>query len=198
MEIFNDCSCKMGDYIGTESCVDLGIEIGNDEKIGDGVGVGGDVTRQISSELKRKEKTKKNYPPPIPLLARTENLAAHMPWNLRRYYTDDGRLIIEREKVRHHEYFQAYRSGGRLTLWLVPLDDVVYPNQPPSPEADAVTDEKDGQDEVKDDPTVENDDDDDGKLVISGSPAGGACCNFSRDFETTSFYKVPSVRPVYI
>ena len=66
---------------------------------------------------------KREFPPPIPSLARTENLPSHMPWVLKRYYTSDGRLILREEKVRHHEYFRAHRSNGRLTLHLVPLDD---------------------------------------------------------------------------
>jgi TATA-binding protein-associated factor Taf7 len=48
-----------------------------------------------------------------------------MPWVLKRYYTNDGRLILRKEKVRHHEYFRAHRCNGRLTLHLVPLDDEV-------------------------------------------------------------------------
>ncbi|GMI82872.1 hypothetical protein HRI_001956500 [Hibiscus trionum] len=61
------------------------------------------------------------YPPPIPLLARTGNLPGHMPWILARYYSE-GRLVIKEEKVKHHEYFEAYRENGRLILDLVPLD----------------------------------------------------------------------------
>ncbi|KAJ9167061.1 hypothetical protein P3X46_021740 [Hevea brasiliensis] len=70
------------------------------------------------------------FPPPIPLLARTGNLPSHMPWVLRRFYTDDGRLILREERVKHHEYFQAHRCNGRLTLRLVPLDDEVHPPYP--------------------------------------------------------------------
>ncbi|XWS23849.1 hypothetical protein CRYUN_Cryun28dG0050400 [Craigia yunnanensis] len=62
------------------------------------------------------------YPPPIPLLARTGNLLGHMPWILARHYSN-GRLVLKEEKVKHHEYFEAYRENGRLILELVPLDD---------------------------------------------------------------------------
>ncbi|PQP94920.1 hypothetical protein Pyn_25715 [Prunus yedoensis var. nudiflora] len=62
---------------------------------------------------KMKMKDYLEVPPPIPLLARTENLPSHMPWILKRHYTTDGRLILTEEKVRHHEYFRAHRSNGR-------------------------------------------------------------------------------------
>lgn len=77
---------------------------------------------------KMKMKDYLEVPPPIPLLARTENLPSHMPWILKRHYTTDGRLILTEEKVRHHEYFRAHRSNGRLRLQLVLLDeDVLFP-----------------------------------------------------------------------
>ncbi|MED6151745.1 hypothetical protein PIB30_085375 [Stylosanthes scabra] len=69
------------------------------------------------------KKDKKVFPPPIRLLARTQNLASHMPWVLRRYHTSEGRLILKEEKVRHHEYFRVHRANGRLTLKLVLLDN---------------------------------------------------------------------------
>lgn len=93
-------------------------------------------TRQSEQKERMKEK---EYPPPIPLLARTENLHSHMPWVLKRTYTNDGRLIIQEERVRHHEYFRAHRRDGRLTLQLVPLDDEVFELEDESdaePEAD--------------------------------------------------------------
>ncbi|XWS21549.1 hypothetical protein CRYUN_Cryun30bG0063700 [Craigia yunnanensis] len=62
------------------------------------------------------------YPPPIPLLARTGNLPGHMPWILARHYSN-GRLILKEEKAGHQEYFEAYRENGRFILDLVPLDD---------------------------------------------------------------------------
>nr|KYP72499.1 hypothetical protein KK1_005089 [Cajanus cajan] len=79
----------------------------------------------IAKRNMQPKKEKKPFPPPIPLLVRTQNLASHMPWVLKRYYTSEGRLILKEEKVRHHEYFLAHRANGRLTLQLVnvPLDD---------------------------------------------------------------------------
>ncbi|RZB71483.1 hypothetical protein D0Y65_036112 [Glycine soja] len=72
------------------------------------------------NKIKAKSKTKtKMFPPYIPLLARTQNLASHMPWVLKRYYTNEGRLILKEEKMKHHEYFRAHRANGRLTLHLV-------------------------------------------------------------------------------
>lgn len=50
-------------------------------------------------------------------------LPSYVPSVLKREYTSDGRLLLKEEKVRRHEYFQAHRSNGRLTLKLVSLDD---------------------------------------------------------------------------
>lgn len=87
----------------------------------------------------RERRKEKEYPPPIPSLARTENLHSRMPWVLTRTYTADGRLILREEPVSHHEYFRAHRRDGRLTLQLVPLDDEVVfdlEDAEPEPEAD--------------------------------------------------------------
>ncbi|KAI5356033.1 Hypothetical predicted protein [Prunus dulcis] len=117
-----------GDYIGMQSCVD----VLTDEELGSGR-----LRHKPNRFSKREERSlrwvpkkmkMKDYmevPPPIPSLARTENLPSHMPWILKRHYTTDGRLILTEEKVRHHEYFRAHRSNGRLRLQLVPLDDDV-------------------------------------------------------------------------
>ena len=66
---------------------------------------------------KKQQKEKKEFPPPISLLGRTQSY-------LKRYYTVNGRLILMGE-VKHHKYFRAHRSNGRLTLQLLPLDDDV-------------------------------------------------------------------------
>ena len=114
------------DHIGNESCMDLQMECHIDHcdtsKSNDAPSSAiENQTKAKSSSSTKKEK--KVFPPPIPLLARTQNLASHMPWVLKRYYTSEGRLILKEEKVRHHEYFRAHRANGRLTLQLVPLDD---------------------------------------------------------------------------
>ncbi|KAI4307350.1 hypothetical protein L6164_030550 [Bauhinia variegata] len=118
-----------GDCIGTESCIDLE----NDKKFefdDTSSSAGKRVEGESSNSRRRKER--REFPPPIPLLARTENLHPHMPWILKRYYTNDGRLILTEEKVRHHEYFRAHRANGRLTLQLVPLDEDVFGTLPPN------------------------------------------------------------------
>ncbi|XP_065847507.1 protein FANTASTIC FOUR 1-like [Euphorbia lathyris] len=110
---FNLSSSPIGDYIGSESCLDLQKNV--------------DVSVIQSYVPRRENRVKsatKEYPPPIPLLARTGNLSSHMPWILRRYYTD-GRLILKAERVKHHEYFRAERSDGRLILQMIPLDHEV-------------------------------------------------------------------------
>ncbi|GFP79040.1 hypothetical protein PHJA_000047500 [Phtheirospermum japonicum] len=82
-----------------------------------------------------------------------------MPWVMKRYYSGDGRLVITEERVRHHEYFQVYRSNGRLVLNLVPLNDVVEEeeDQGQKEETEAIGingDEIDGADGEVSDPTV--------------------------------------------
>ncbi|XP_021648106.1 uncharacterized protein LOC110640884 isoform X2 [Hevea brasiliensis] len=117
------CSALIGDYIGVESCLDLKNNYDiftSSSKVENSQGFS-------QRRSKRDQRcAMKEFPPPMPSLARTGNLSSHMPWVLRRHYTEDGRLIIREERVKHHEYFQAHRCNGRLTLKLVPLDDEVY------------------------------------------------------------------------
>ncbi|EOA36454.1 hypothetical protein CARUB_v10011015mg [Capsella rubella] len=158
-------SSAVGDYIGTESCFDV---LSADE--------GSDVVSAASEPVKsrfryggrRREEREaraaaaREFPPPIPLLAQTGNLLPHMPWVLKRVVTSDGRLILREEKVRHHEYFRANRSNGRLTLHLVPLDDDVFelPQEPSHYQTDDDEDD-DGDDEDEDDEHECGDNDDD-------------------------------------
>ncbi|RDX81809.1 hypothetical protein CR513_37474, partial [Mucuna pruriens] len=113
------------DYIGSESCIDLQNpnDAVDDHDTSKYNYLGNEGEGKSNNNMKKKEN--KVFPPPIPLLARTQNLASHMPWVLKRYYTSEGRLILREEKVRHHEYFHAHRANGRLTLQLVnvPLHD---------------------------------------------------------------------------
>ncbi|KAI6687689.1 hypothetical protein NL676_024517 [Syzygium grande] len=117
----------IGDYIGVESCVVDYEEPPDPGAAAAAAGGGGDSLLPAEPERGRRRRWEpkgrsREYPPPIPLLARTGNLPSHMPWVLRRHYTSDGRLVLTEEKVRHHEYFRARRANGRLTLQLVPLD----------------------------------------------------------------------------
>ena len=116
-------SSLSGDHIGQESCADLWD---NEEELSSGNGGGGGVERRGRIGRSSEMKTKKEFPPPIPWLAQTENLLSHMPWVMKRYHTSDGRLIIREEKVKHHEYFRAHRANGRLTLHLIPMNDDFY------------------------------------------------------------------------
>ncbi|KAK7321149.1 hypothetical protein VNO77_31465 [Canavalia gladiata] len=109
-------------YTGTKSCIDLQNKNINHDHITSKSIDANVLENQVNDKNNIKKKEKKVFPPPIPLLARTQNLASHMPWVLKRYYTSEGRLILKEEKVRHHEYFQAHRANGRLTLQLVPFD----------------------------------------------------------------------------
>lgn len=137
----------MGDYIGMESCFDLNhnhdVHQTSPSSPHLHKDTGGSSYRGMRD---RRPRGKTEFPPPIPLLARTENLTSHMPWVLRRHYTTDGRLILTEERVKHHEYFRAHRSNGRLTLQLVPLeqnqDDDDFPFDP---------DEEENEDEAEED-----------------------------------------------
>lgn len=98
-----------GDFLGAESYLDFRADI---EDIGQCDGGG----------FKRKErvKVKRELPPPLPWLARTESFpTVQMPWVMRRSYTDDGRLIITEEKAERCQYFRVHRSGTRLRMDLV-------------------------------------------------------------------------------
>ncbi|GMH31608.1 hypothetical protein Nepgr_033452 [Nepenthes gracilis] len=115
-------SFKMDDVIGTES----GFHVGEALPTMKGVEKEVTATRERMSEglISVIAKVEEEYPPTMPLLAQTVNMAAHMPWKLHRHY-GDGKLRIEGERVKHHEYFEVCRDNGRLILNLVPLDYVV-------------------------------------------------------------------------
>ncbi|PON63489.1 The fantastic four family [Parasponia andersonii] len=165
-------SLIIGDYIGMESCVDV-LNDGDEyydhhcpEAVDQCDLFRGKPDQRLEMKMKKKKKKKKaSFPPPIPLLARTENLPCRMPWVLKRHYTSDGRLILTEEKVRHHEYFRAHRSNGRLTLQLVPLgdDDVVSGDD--TPLVDGV-DEDDSNNHA--DCSNNEEVDDDGEVNIDG------------------------------
>ncbi|GLT93857.1 hypothetical protein SLE2022_116280 [Rubroshorea leprosula] len=201
---------SLGDYIGMESCCDL-------KEVEESF-----LSSWACSERRgepdqyhqRRKTVKREFPPPIPLLSRTENLPSHMPWVLKRYYTSDGRLILREEKVRHHEFLRAHRSNGRLTLQLVPLDDnVLLP--PFAPEKienddeevhaetteyiDEVVNEK-KQESFHEEPmmmfehsTVEN-------SSTGLGTNGGKCFNFSKLVANSSCFlgiAVPAIRPIH-
>ncbi|KAJ0086351.1 hypothetical protein Patl1_08470 [Pistacia atlantica] len=117
-------SSAMDDLIGTESGVCMNsdeeqtLQVDKSEAI--------DHSHKFGKRRQRCSMSRE-YPPPIPLQARTGNLPGHMPWVLTRHYTD-GKLILKEERVMHHQYFEAYRENGRLILNLVFLDDTVTSN----------------------------------------------------------------------
>lgn len=144
-----------------------------------------------------------------------------MPWVLRRHYTGDGRLILTEEKVRHHEYFRAHRSNGRLTLHLVPLDGAVlgasladkeiienecnnvedhdnqeHNDQDQEDKDDGGDDvncgELDGGDEVEEEDQC-NHKNDNGNIQEQGI---GSCCNYSSG-RCILGVAVPAIRPVH-
>ncbi|KAI3757404.1 hypothetical protein L6452_04941 [Arctium lappa] len=104
-------AADLGDHIGMESCVDLETDTAPPPT---SAGGGAPVYRKpwgISRRSSLCGKKGKELPPPMPIQSSTV---------MKRYYTDDGRLIITEEKVECPKYyFTAHRSCGRLTLQLV-------------------------------------------------------------------------------
>ncbi|XP_051126532.1 uncharacterized protein LOC127248300 [Andrographis paniculata] len=96
-------SFDFDDYLGVESCADLRSEIDAPPCGGDRIG-----RRRSFSDAAEKE-----FPPPIP--------SATAAWVMRKYYTDDGRLVIRKETMERHDCVRAFRRDGRLVLNLVPL-----------------------------------------------------------------------------
>ncbi|XP_076943365.1 uncharacterized protein LOC143613575 [Bidens hawaiensis] len=104
---------KSGDHIGMESCVDLettdhvlfsgGAEAINNQRSAWGM-----------QQERRTGRKLKELPPLLPMTV------------MKRYYTDDGRLVITEEKrIKTPKYchFTAHRSHGRLTLQLPSEDE---------------------------------------------------------------------------
>lgn len=119
----------MDDLIGAESGVCLSSNINDENKA---YYYNNNENYNIINDgniMKRNKKStrdqKKEYPPPIPLLAQTGKLQGRMPWVLKRHYID-GKLLINVERVKHHEYFETHREDGRLLLNLVPLDNQLH------------------------------------------------------------------------
>lgn len=217
-------STLIGDYIGIESCLDL-VE-NNDIFASPSLSSSKqleDVSESSLSQRRRRERDQKwgkmkEFPPPIPLLARTENLPSHMPWVLKRYYTDDGRLILREERVKRHEYFKAQRCNGRLILHLVPLDDEVYPpclhNQENDREEEETVDCSSVEEEEEEEcdingncsnENIENEvvyHEDQSSSLIGGNVSAFKCfnCNTTRQLGSTCIFdqmSVPALRPVH-
>ncbi|KAA8522521.1 hypothetical protein F0562_013118 [Nyssa sinensis] len=107
-------SSTMGDLIGTES----GVYVSSHEDA-----LPGELqkTKPYSkSNQNQRCEMKREYPPPIGLLAQTGNLQGRMPWVFNRHYVN-GRLILGEERVRNYEYFEAKKENGRFTLNLIPV-----------------------------------------------------------------------------
>ncbi|KAL6296936.1 hypothetical protein ACE6H2_005078 [Prunus campanulata] len=125
-------SFAMDDLIGTDSGVQIMLTE-EQEKLGFlkntvefSMSRRNEAKSTRSTTTQRSEKIKKEYPPPIPLLAQTGNLRGCMPWILTKHYDhSNGRLVLKGERVKHHEYFEAHREDGRLILNLVPLDNAL-------------------------------------------------------------------------
>lgn len=113
-------SSVMGDLIGTESGVYMSPY---EDLVTAAVEKSKPYNNGRQNKGSQEPATKRKYPPPIPLLAGTGNLVAHMPWVLTRRYTNDGKLILTEERGKYQEYFEDKREHGRLLLSLVSLDN---------------------------------------------------------------------------
>ncbi|KAJ1406804.1 The fantastic four family [Sesbania bispinosa] len=110
----------MGEVIGTESGDCMNCDAVEDVK-GKAEKSPAIATSQRRGREYRSGRTKREFPAPITLMRET----GRMPWIFRREYSEDGRIVIraEREKVKRHEYVEAYRENGRLTMRLVEEDN---------------------------------------------------------------------------
>ncbi|CAN7034748.1 unnamed protein product [Brassica rapa subsp. trilocularis] len=115
-------SSAFGDYIGTESCFDILEEndvVSAPTKPSNRYRYGG----RRREEREARAAAAREFPPPIPLLAQTENLLPHMPWVLKRVVTSDGRLILREEKMEiglepKDAVDWSYRGEGAVNLVL--------------------------------------------------------------------------------
>ncbi|KAL8030322.1 hypothetical protein ABFX02_14G279500 [Erythranthe guttata] len=139
-------SAEIGDCIGVESCANLKSDVD--------APLEGSNRRRITRVESATAAAEREYPPPIPWLVQTENLPSHMPWVMRKYYTEDGRLVIKEEKVDRHEYFKSHRFNGRLVINLIPLDDAVEESFKELHALEYTVDEINGGDDGIVDPTV--------------------------------------------
>ncbi|KAK6792401.1 hypothetical protein RDI58_011482 [Solanum bulbocastanum] len=187
--------------------VDGGVELKFDSKLGtygwfNCTSGGGEGVFGLRRE-KKKVKIEREYPPPIPGLAKTENVpSSQMPWVMKRYHTSDGRLIIKEEKVKRFEYFETQRTEGRLMLNLIPLNDDVGDSDDDDDAADrGDVVEKDGCDQGEIDRTAPEETESalvngsggGGGAVIGGGGSGGVKCSSLCTFGVA----VPAIRPVH-
>ncbi|XP_043697766.1 transcriptional regulator Myc-A-like [Telopea speciosissima] len=124
-------SSEMGEK-GSSDNQEKGKEIEGDEEQEEEEEV---VVENMSRRQKwRNEWRKRELPPPMPMVVKTEKNSAcqdHVPWMLKKYsYSDNGndegggnRVVIIEEKVKHQEYFRAHRANGHLTLQLICVDE---------------------------------------------------------------------------
>ncbi|KAD6796711.1 hypothetical protein R6Q59_019520 [Mikania micrantha] len=101
----------LGDHIGMESCIDLNATVDTHTHMGGGEALTLNHRKPRGLNKCRSSMHAKELPPPLPIQSSTA---------FKRYYTDDGRLIIVEEKIESPKFqFTAHRSHGRLTLRLV-------------------------------------------------------------------------------
>lgn len=102
---------ELGDHIGMESCVDLETDTEPLQSCPSKAIARKPWGTTSSRKSSMCAKKMKKLPPPLPFQSSTV---------MKRYYTNDGRLVITEEKVESPKYhFNAIRADGRLTLQLV-------------------------------------------------------------------------------
>ncbi|KAL5559203.1 hypothetical protein UlMin_035414 [Ulmus minor] len=128
MNCSSSCSCFNGDLIGNESGVHIMLSsISEEEMFIQSFAI--ERSNKRSYMDRYRDRRQESYPPPLPSLAQTGNLLARTPWVLTKHYRD-GRLILEGEKLKRHEYFEARRENGRLILNLVSMAETENENDP--------------------------------------------------------------------
>ncbi|XP_011027704.1 PREDICTED: protein FANTASTIC FOUR 1-like [Populus euphratica] len=195
-------STIVGECIGIESCLDLK----NEDDIFTSSSNKEETNYESCSQRFHREKReqrwvkKKEFPPPIPLLARTENLSSHMPWVLKRYYTSDGRLILREEK------FRPLFSSGDERRHVIENDiDQCYDNEDDGEEEQVLEqehEEDDGENiELEEEEAEEEAVHDDQRVPsMESSESAGKCLNYNsvRTSSTCIFgVPVPAIRPVH-
>ena len=101
----------MDDLIGDENGVSLSLS--EEEEESKTIERACNNITLCKQKPKQSWRLKKEYPPPI----------SHIPCNLCRNYSDDGRLVLKME-LKHPWHLNKLRTNGGLLLSFLPLDDV--------------------------------------------------------------------------
>lgn len=112
-----DIADIMSDHIATDSGVYFDEDITLERRC-----------KSSMRKIQRKEREKKEFPPPLSTLVQTKNLMPRTCCKFTKSYLD-GRLFMKDIRTsERYEYFKTSRNSGRLVLNLVSLEKVNYPS----------------------------------------------------------------------